>query len=72
MLRTGRTELHNPIEYAAGLTTAATDEPLSRAPHPHPLTDIATGFGVLGAVFVAVAVAGWAIVQIARGAGWVS
>lgn len=61
--------MHNPIEFAAGITTAATDEPQPRA---HPMTDIAAGFGVLGAVFVAVTVAGWAVVQIVRGAGWVS
>ena len=36
------------------------------------MTDIAQGFGIVAGVFTAVTVAGWAVVQLARGAGWVS
>ena len=62
--------MHNPIEFAAGLCTADNnDRPTARS---HPLSDIALGFGIIGIVFVAVTVAGWAVVQIARGVGLVS
>lgn len=72
-LAAGRTELHNPIEFAAGLTTAANDhEPLTPRARLNPLADIAQGFGIVAGVFGTVTVLGWAVVQVARGWGMVS